>query len=87
MANTAGGNVHHVDTNDTTLAGVRVIKSIMYVGNASGTAVIKQGTSSGNVLYKCKGATDIPSGTLDIRATSGIHIALTNGAEVIIVSA
>lgn len=84
MANTLGGNVWHVDTDNTTLADVRVIKAIQYVGAASGTVVIKQGTSSGNVLFKCKGTPDMHCGPLDIRCKDGIHIAITNSAECII---
>lgn len=84
MANSFTENVHFVDTDDTTLSGIKLVESIKYIGNTNGTVVIKSGTSSGAQLWQGSGASDFLDSELCIRAKEGLHIAITNGAKVYI---
>lgn len=84
MGNSFTENVHYVDTNDTTLSGTKIVEAIKYIGNTSGTVVIKSGTSGGDLLWQGSGATDFLDSELCIRAKEGLHVAITNGASVYI---
>jgi hypothetical protein len=84
MANSAEQNVLFCDTDDTTYAGIRKIRSIKYIGNTNGTAVIKFQSSSGDVLWQESGASNVYNPDLCIVAPQGIHVAITNGAKVYI---
>lgn len=83
MANVYDVGVHFVDTDDTTISGKVYISAIKYIGNASGTVVIKSGSSSGDTIWQESGASNVFN-QVCISAKDGIHIAITNGAKVFI---
>ena len=82
MANSEQKNVFFVDTTAATRSGPVVIKGIQYIGAASGTCAITDGTSgSGDPLWAFNGASDAFA-DVSIRANDGFHVAVTNSAEV-----
>jgi hypothetical protein len=83
MANSTEGGVYFVDTDDTTLSTQLRVKAIKYIGNTSGTAVIKSGSSAGDVMWQESGANNVFN-EVKFRAKDGLHIALTNSAKVYI---
>jgi uridylate kinase len=83
MSNTRAGSVIRVDTNagfDT-----KFVKSIKYIGNASGTAIVSAGqVTGGNKLWEESGTSNVMNSDLDIYDGSGIFVTLTNGAIIYI---
>jgi hypothetical protein len=81
MANASAGNVRYVDTDGTTFSGPMRICGIKYIGNTSGTAIIRTGLTAGAGarMWEGEGATDFFEDA-EIVANDGINIALTNGA-------
>lgn len=83
MANAKEGNVIYVDTDDTTLASAKYVEAIKYIGNTSGTATIKAGTSSGDLMWEESGTANVFN-EVCIHSPDGLHVAVTNGAKVYI---
>ena len=86
MANAKQYNVLFCDTDGTTYTGPLRIETIKYIGNASGTVVIKSGTTaaSGDVLWQESGTNNLPADSCEIFAKDGINVTITNGAKVYI---
>lgn len=80
MANHRDGNVIYVDTTDSEFPDVRNVKSIKYIGAASGTATIK-GISSGLALWEASGDVEVHEDVC-IRCDKGIEVEVTSGAVV-----
>lgn len=78
MANARKGTVLRVDT-DADFLDVRDIKAVKYIGNTSGTAQIKSGSSSGTILWEEEGDANIFN-EVCFHDQAGIHVAVTNGA-------
>lgn len=84
MANAATGNVVFVDTTAYTDSRTLTIGSVKYIGNTNGTAVITAGTAgTGQVIWQESGAVNLGADDISARI-DGFHVALTNGAKVII---
>lgn len=84
MANARNGNVIYVDTTGYTLDQTITIYSVKYLGNALGTAVLTVGTSgSGMIAWQEAGTANLLADEICARL-DGIHVALTNGAKVLI---
>lgn len=84
MANVREGNCQFVDTS-AAFTDIKNIKSIKYIGAASGTATIKGGgTSSGDVMWEESGSTNTWNDDLGLRDCEGIYVTLTNSAKVYI---
>jgi hypothetical protein len=84
MANSRVGNVIFVDTTGYTLDQTVTIGYVKYIGNASGTAIITQGTSgSGSPVWQEAGTNNLPADEICARV-DGIHVAITNSAKVYI---
>lgn len=84
MANARAGNVIFVDTTGYTLDQILKIRAVKYIGNTSGTAVITMGTSgSGTIIWQETGSNNTAADEICARI-DGFHVALTNGAKVII---
>lgn len=80
MANTRAGNVIKVDTSGA-IAGPVFIQSLKYIGNTSGTASIKEESSSGNDLWEEEGDANIHD-EVCISAGKGVYVTVANGAVV-----
>lgn len=85
MANTNGSTVFYVDTTDATL-NIKQITGVKYIGNISGTAVIKSETSSGAQIWEESGTANVFD-DIKVNCTGGVHVAVTNGAAVYIYTA
>jgi hypothetical protein len=83
MANANKANVIFVDTTGTAITGLTSIASIKYIGNASGTATIKNANSGGATLWEESGASNVFN-QVEIDAPQGLYVTLTNGAKVYI---
>jgi hypothetical protein len=83
MANSYTGNVQFVDTTGTTLAFISNVCGVKYIGNASGTATIKAGSTSGAVVWEESGASNVFN-QVDFRCSDGLYVTLTNGAKIYI---
>lgn len=84
MANSYSGNVIYVDTTGYTYSGRVVIYGVKYIGNASGTAVITQGTSgSGAHVWQEHGTANLSVDPIEA-VCDGFHVAVTNSAKVYI---
>lgn len=83
MANSSAGNVRFVDTNDTTLADAKKICGIKYIGAASSSVTIKDGSATGNILWTDNGSTT-KFEEVAIQVGSGIHVAVVGTASVYI---
>lgn len=83
MANATSGSVIYVDTTAYQAVGKAYITAIKYIGNTSGTAQIKTGSSSGTSVWEESGANNVWNGGLDI-AVDDMHVILTNSAKVYI---
>lgn len=82
LANSRANNVIFVDTDNSTFAGPLAIKSIKYIGAASGTANIKETDDSGDILWVESGASNVYNPDLCIRVgAEGIYVNLTNSAS------
>lgn len=84
MANAKTENVIFCDTSTTTYSGPQKIKSIKYIGNASGTATIKNGSTAGDVIWEESGASNVWNPDVGLRAMNGIYVTLTNSAKLYI---
>jgi hypothetical protein len=84
MANTAQNNVIKVDTTAYTNSNPLKIAAIKYIGNTSGTAAITAGTSGSGASLWVESGTANQCNEVSINAADGIHVALTNGAQVYI---
>jgi hypothetical protein len=84
MANARTGNIIFVDTTGYSLDQTVCIKSVKYIGNTSGTAVISAGTSgSGQTIWKESGATNQAVDEIEAHV-DGFYVTLTNSAQVLI---
>lgn len=84
MANARTGNVIFVDTTGFTLEQTLVIGSVKYLGAATGTATITAGISgSGQVIWKESGTANLSAEEICAKV-DGIHVAVTNSAQVLI---
>lgn len=84
MANARTGNVIFVDTTAYTLDQSVTVRAVKYIGNTSGTASITATTSgTGTVIWQETGANNLSVDEICARV-DGFHVALTNGAKVII---
>lgn len=83
MANHRQANVIYVDT-DTDIEWKR-IDAIKYVGAASGTALVKSESSSGDNLWEHNGDV-LAFEDVRLRDGKGFHVAVTNGAAVYLYS-
>ena len=84
MANSYSGNVIYVDTTGYTYSGHAKICAVKYIGNASGTAVITQGTSgSGAPVWQESGTANLSVDPIEA-VCDGFHVAVTNSAKVYI---
>jgi len=84
MANARKGNVIFVDTTGYTLDQTVVIGSVKYIGAATGTAVITDGTSgSGMTVWKESGTANLTVDEICAKV-DGFHVAVANSAQVII---
>ena len=84
MANAAAGNVLFVDTTATTDSRTLKIRAVKYIGNASGTVVITAGTAgTGATIWQESGTNNLSVDEICARV-DGFHVAITNGAKVII---
>lgn len=82
MANSVANNVVYIDTTGYTYNGPLEIRSIKYIGAASGTAVITQGTSgSGAKLWEEAGTANVFNGDVELAAKDGIHVAIAAGVK------
>jgi hypothetical protein len=82
MANTIEANVILVDTN-AAFPQAKRIRSIKYIGNASGTAVITGGgSSSGDRVWEESGSTNVYNANVEIGDGDGVYVTLTNSAKV-----
>lgn len=84
MANATAGNVVFVDTTAYTDSRTLKICGVKYIGNTNGTAVITDGTAgTGTTIWQENGAANLRVDEIEARV-NGFHVALTNGAKVII---
>jgi hypothetical protein len=84
MANHYKENVIFVDTDNADYTnGPLYIKNVTYKGNTSGQIIIRDGGSSGSILWQGDGASDINE-QLHLRASNGIWVDVANGASVFI---
>jgi hypothetical protein len=84
MANARTGNVIFVDADNTAVTEALSIKSIKYIGAASGTATIKLGGTSGSVIWEESGSANVWNPNVEIYAREGIYVDLTNSAKIYI---
>lgn len=83
MANYREGNVVFVDTTDAAFPSVKFIKSIKYIGSASGTATVKGGgVTGGDIVWEESGAANAYNAEVNINDTEGVFVQVTNGAKV-----
>lgn len=82
MANHRSGNVDYVDTTDTSLADVKDVCGIKYIGAASGTATVKS-LSDGEILWQESGTANVFN-EVEIRDQAGIEVEVTNSAAVFV---
>lgn len=83
MANARAGTVIYCDTTDTTYTGPLKIKGIKYIGNTSGTAELKQGSSSGATLWRESGSSNVFN-EVEMFIKDGLNVTLTNSAVIYI---
>ncbi len=83
MANAREGSVWYIDTSDTTIPGRVTVCGIKYIGNASGTASIKDTNSSGDLMWEESGTANVFN-PVCFTTNNGINITLTNSAKVYI---
>lgn len=83
MANHRATNVIYVDTN-AQFDGQYEIASIKYIGASSGTASVKQASTSGSVVWEEAGASNVLNSDIDIKLTDGFYVTLTNSAKLYI---
>ena len=82
MANHRQQNVIFVDTT-ADFADQQEIEAIKYVGNTSGTAIVKEQNTSGVALWQEAGTANVFN-QVCIRSPKGIRVEVTNGAKVYI---
>lgn len=78
MANSNTANVIRVDTT-APFAGAKFIRSIKYIGSASGTLVVTA-TDSGLRLFEESGTSNVYNPNVEIVTSSGVTVTVTNGA-------
>jgi hypothetical protein len=83
MANTKSANVLIVDTS-AQFDGVYEIKSIKYIGAASGTASIKADSTSGTVVWEEAGSSNVWNPDVCLRVAGGFYVTLANSAKLYI---
>lgn len=84
MANSYSGNVIYVDTTGYTYSGHAKICAVKYIGHASGTAAITQGTSgSGAPVWQESGTSNQAVDAIEAVCDS-FHVAVANSAKVYI---
>lgn len=84
MANTRAANVIRVDTT-AAIQSAGNIRAILYIGNTSGTAVIRKDDASGAQMWQRSGTGEV-SDEVYIRSAGPIHVTVTNGAVIYIYS-
>lgn len=83
MANHYAANVIFVDTTAATYSGPKRICAVKYIGNTGGTAAIQKNDVNGKILWEADGTADITE-DIDIFASGGIYVTVTNSAKVYI---
>lgn len=74
MSNTRAGNVIVVDTSAQFIDATRIC-GVRYEAGTTSSVTIKEGSSSGNVLYFVDGSTDLFE-EVEIRSMQGIYVTM-----------
>lgn len=83
MANVRARNVIIVDTSAQFTENLTIL-AIKYIGAASGTASVKEETTSGAVLWEESGTSNVHNLSVPIWAPKGIYVTVTNSAKLYI---
>lgn len=82
MANASADNVMFIDTDNTTIPGPVRIKSIKYIGASTSSVSLKQGTTSGTVLWTENASTNVFNGEVCIRTSGDVFVDITGTAAI-----